>query len=77
MNDDLEEIWKEAVMAYPRYCSSVCLEGLKITTEYFSYQGSWCICSYSTCVEHYHCTNLLGGAGDDLVLEKGHNGGET
>jgi hypothetical protein len=31
--DELERIWKEAVMASLRDCSDVCLEGIRKTTK--------------------------------------------
>jgi hypothetical protein len=33
MTDELERIWREAVMAYSRYYPSICLEGLRETTK--------------------------------------------
>jgi hypothetical protein len=33
MNDELEVIWKETVMAELKYYLRICLEGLKNTTE--------------------------------------------
>jgi hypothetical protein len=32
MNDELERIWKEAVMPISRYCAGIRLEGLRKTT---------------------------------------------
>jgi hypothetical protein len=39
--NDVERIWKEAVVAYSRYSSGCCLEGLKKTTWNIT-QNSWC-----------------------------------
>jgi hypothetical protein len=33
MNDELERIWKEDVVAKSRYSTDICLEGLKKTTK--------------------------------------------
>jgi hypothetical protein len=34
MNDELERIWNEAVMASSRYYPSICLEGLRKPTKH-------------------------------------------
>jgi hypothetical protein len=28
MNDEFESVWKEVVVAYPRYCPAIFLDGL-------------------------------------------------
>jgi hypothetical protein len=33
MDDEMERFWKDVFMAYSRYYLSVCLEGLRKTTE--------------------------------------------
>jgi hypothetical protein len=33
VNDDLERIQKDAVLAYSSYCPGICLEGLRKTTK--------------------------------------------
>jgi hypothetical protein len=33
LNDELERVWKEAVVDFLTYCPSICLEGLKKTTK--------------------------------------------
>jgi hypothetical protein len=33
MNDELKNIWMEAVMAFLRYYPAICLEGLRKTTK--------------------------------------------
>jgi hypothetical protein len=40
MNDELENIWKEAVVAESRYYPSICLGGLRKTTKILS-QDIW------------------------------------
>jgi hypothetical protein len=36
VNDELERIWEEAVVANLKYCSGIWLEGLRKTTKYIS-----------------------------------------
>jgi hypothetical protein len=40
MCDELERIWKEAVVAQPRYYPIIRLDGLRITTEKFKQSNS-------------------------------------
>jgi hypothetical protein len=41
MNDELERMWKEAVVAYLKYYPGIRLEGPRKTTKNFS-QDNWC-----------------------------------
>jgi len=47
MNNDLEGTWKEAVLAFLKWFSGICLEGLGKTTKQLS-ENIWCLYRYRT-----------------------------
>jgi hypothetical protein len=65
MNNELEKIWKEAVVVYSGYYPSVCLEGLRTTTRESSGRRAGVPAEVktehlpNTNLEHYLYTNLL------------------
>jgi hypothetical protein len=46
MNNELERIWKEMIMAYSGYYPSICLQGLWKTTKLS--QDSWVLAKIQT-----------------------------